>query len=428
MFAKVRIASIPSLALALAISQPAVAQQAETRSPEETSIALYAERYGVSQDEARARVNMMADLDTLKTQVLADLGDNFATGYFVHGAQLSYVARSSAPVRGQTRKEIRLGGQAGGTIQIEYVSGSPRAANAIRNIIENQTERLKKKYPDLQSLSYDPAKGKIILEIYAADLATAEAYRSDRKLEKISGFDGEIVPLRRPISDSAVRGGAMVRTPTARCTSGFGAKRGTQNGFFGATHCKGLTSYSDPLGSTHTISAQVTDKSRYHEVSFYPTNGTAESRFFWGNNASDYAAVTGYTSRSSTVPDDWFQSGQWACHYGKTTGYSCGTVQKINYQPIGSAGYLGCNARFVSATQPYDNNATCAATFIQVNGIRLNIDGGDSGGPVFLSNTAMGIASASSAEWFGAVDIMIYSSLDYVGSAPISASLLIEPR
>ena len=74
-----------------------------------------------------------------------------------------------------------------------------------------------------------------------------------------------------------------------------------------------------------------------------------------------------------------------ACHRGKTTGYSCGSIETKTDQPSGA----GCP---ISPT-------ACAATWIIVEGDNLACSGGDSGGPWFFGSTAYGFMWAGS--WTG---------------------------
>ena len=61
------------------------------------------------------------------------------------------------------------------------------------------------------------------------------------------------------------------------------------------------------------------------------------------------------------------------CKYGRTTGYTCGTIESKTYDPDGS-------------------ETQFAATFIYVDGGDVNLsEPGDSGGPWFYGTSAYGI-------------------------------------
>lgn len=72
--------------------------------------------------------------------------------------------------------------------------------------------------------------------------------------------------------------------------------------------------------------------------------------------------------------------GDYLCHFGTSSGYSCGTVVSTNFDPSYDAcgWWLGCDNRWV-----------------KVEGPTLKACGGDSGGPWFQLRTAYGIMSGT---------------------------------
>ncbi|WP_156374052.1 hypothetical protein [Cellulomonas sp. Leaf334] len=110
--------------------------------------------------------------------------------------------------------------------------------------------------------------------------------------------------------------------------------------------------------------------------------------------ASHNSLVRGYFRASSTTfqygaPGSVAQ-GSWACHRGKTTGWACGTITSIAYQPPSSM----CGG-------------TCSAVFVVVSAASQP---GDSGGPWLVGSTPVGIHKG------GNSSIAIYSKLSYVNS------------
>lgn len=69
--------------------------------------------------------------------------------------------------------------------------------------------------------------------------------------------------------------------------------------------------------------------------------------------------------------------GQFLCHFGQTSGYSCATVRTITYKP-----YNTDMCGFASSCKPvYSRTSECTSA------------GGDSGGPWFYGNTPHGVHS-----------------------------------
>jgi len=73
-------------------------------------------------------------------------------------------------------------------------------------------------------------------------------------------------------------------------------------------------------------------------------------------------------------------NGDYVCHFGTSSGYSCGTVVSTNHDPYYSVcgWWLGCDNRWV-----------------KVESSTLESCGGDSGGPWFNNRTAYGVHSGS---------------------------------
>ena len=73
----------------------------------------------------------------------------------------------------------------------------------------------------------------------------------------------------------------------------------------------------------------------------------------------------------------------YACHTGKNTGTTCGTVTDISYRPVHSdACKYGSSA---------GRTISCSSVFVRVEGPSLYSCKGDSGGPWFNQGTAYGI-------------------------------------
>jgi hypothetical protein len=109
------------------------------------------------------------------------------------------------------------------------------------------------------------------------------------------------------------------------------------------------------------------------------------------------------TSRAAQV------LGQTTCHYGPVTGYGCGNLQSKSFQPSWVP-----NANFV---------------FMKAENCSVDLsEPGDSGGPNFFGNAALGITSGN---WHdltcGGLNKMIYNAIDDAAN-PFGVSALIAPH
>jgi streptogrisin C len=107
------------------------------------------------------------------------------------------------------------------------------------------------------------------------------------------------------------------------------------------------------------------------------TSGYVESAEFYADTTASARILTGKRLQSSTA------AGNQVCHRGEATGYSCGLVALTNFKPTYAN---ACGA------------VTCDSVWVKVNGdAQTACFQGDSGGPVFASQTAFGLLKGTSA-------------------------------
>lgn len=103
--------------------------------------------------------------------------------------------------------------------------------------------------------------------------------------------------------------------------------------------------------------------------------------------------------------------GQTACKYGPVTGYDCGNVESKSYRP------------------PQNEVPNATSTFIRVKACNWDMVAlGDSGGPAFYGNDALGVTSG----WFADVTCsqhkqLIFGSID-LSANPLGVSVWIAPH
>jgi hypothetical protein len=95
---------------------------------------------------------------------------------------------------------------------------------------------------------------------------------------------------------------------------------------------------------------------------------------FYGETTGDLREVHGSQAQNEMY-------GEYVCHRGMATNYSCGTVTDSYYKPV----YSG-------ACQAY----TCNYEFVKIEGPGLACYPGDSGGPVFQGLIAYGFDKGGS--------------------------------
>ena len=381
------------LAAALLSVQPGAAGAAAVPDPEPSPVDLavtsYAADYSVSLTEAQRRLDriqplqeILASIRDLETTRLAgwgiDHGSNFGgwvqlTGDDPPSAAATAVAAAHTDVGIRTGADNSLAelltaqqglfrngavsrvndGPASGVAAMVTFTGINMVANAVR-------------------IGIDPALASAVpggLTDAGPATVTNEAFRA-KAAEVTEQLRGHInvnyvVEDGRGLSDHATFMGGQ---GMSQCTSGFTARhQGTgSHGIITAAHCKGSI-------SMHGVRlVPVVDRlgpdidARFLSVPTGSSHRLLDEFVCRGVLPCD---VTGDISRNRMM-------GSYVCHYGRNSGYSCGTVIDTNFSPIGDL--EACSNR-------------CDYTFVSVLGPNLRGCGGDSGGPFYRGGVAYGI-------------------------------------
>jgi hypothetical protein len=197
-----------------------------------------------------------------------------------------------------------------------------------------------------------------------------------------------------------LRGGVSLNNPSANCTAGF-LTRGDANGkryVLTAGHCVATPNprwewYAYDLG------AGIEEKVGLAEQWHYPGNDWAKINATGGywDTPPWSSLIVHWGGRDPERPTPWAEYaineaypitgeaasvvGNLACHSGITTGTTCGFIHKKNVSKNYGGGWV--NGLVEMGGQPEDKEL-CA-------------DEGDSGGPVFAGNKALGLLSSGSA-------------------------------
>ena len=121
-------------------------------------------------------------------------------------------------------------------------------------------------------------------------------------------------------------------------------------------------------------------------------NGSANSPegiFYSNRGAGTQRRLTSWRNLADT------RAGDFVCHYGESSGYSCAVVELTDYAPPGDLCGGPCSPTWVTVKGP-----GCIA--------------GDSGGPVFSGGIAFGIAKGVNRTAAGQCLFYYYMSTDYL--------------
>jgi streptogrisin C len=329
----------------------------ENTDPEGSDAAQVAADLGISEAEAREALARQDDVGQLEAALEAHGPASF--GGVIIEYQPSYHLRVLAsPGNSRQVREAVEGSQFADLLPYVRVEETPYTRGTLMRAMA-QVRQLGR--GRITTLDVDIRTGAVIATAAtSADVATVRAAvaserasipAADVRIEQ-GGFEEEV----------ASYGGLNMNSPNGNCTSGFSVRRTTDNaeGISDAAHCPNSSV------SLNSVTLDFVDGkwSGDQDVQWFKTPGMDDP-----NKIKDSSTTT--RSITARVSRSEMSVGGAVCHYGRTTGYGCGSVASKDYD--------------ASAISTHSHNAT----FIRVTDD--NTDPGDSGCPWFLGIGAHGI-------------------------------------
>jgi hypothetical protein len=259
-----------------------------------------------------------------------------------------------------------------------------------RHLIDLRTE-----LPGARGAGYDQRTGEIVLLVTSADAQRFGEDAIKSRAEQLSGVPVRIVINALIEQNMHVEGGGRVEGPntlTGRrnvCTTAFVVTDGARNAIATAAHCPDELTYIDPEGTNKALSFEGQWGAGYQDVQVNLSPDVDAPVFHADRGADSLRPVTTWRNRDST------RAGDFVCHFGESSGYSCAEVTLTDYAPPGAL----CGG-------------PCSPTWVTVAG--PNCIPGDSGGPVFSGSVAFGIAKGINRTPDGRCNFYYYMSTDYL--------------
>lgn len=289
--------------------------------------------------------------------------------------------------------EIRVGDL---TIAVRFRVGAMATRTQLLDALNRHQVAIRTMLGRPPAIGVDARHGALLVLIGASD-AAGDVAALRRRIADLTGVPVRIAISGRPDLDMAgeVVGGSRLVGPdpvTGRryvCTTGFVVTDGAQTGIVTAAHC--------PDQLDHIGPDRVATPTRFvgqwgwgfHDVQVNATPQAVQPLFFADAARTQLRPVEGQRSRAAT------RVGDILCHRGESSGYSCAEVMMVDFAPSGDL----CGG-------------PCLPTWVAVAGPACR--GGDSGGPVFLGNTAIGLLKGGSYRPDGSCVFYYYMSLDYL--------------
>jgi len=367
----------------------------------------YARTFAVPLDEAERRLQAQEETVALTTQLARLYADRLAGIAVEHRPTFRIVVllTGDEPVPGET---VRAGGM---DVPVEFRTGAAATRAQIVAAIKQHQAEIRAALPHPPGLGVDQRTGELVaiisgsdVDLYGKDALTAQFAQTTGVPVRIRAIDRTGLDLADPEAPDVDGGARVVGVNPAdglhyACTTGFAVTDGARSGIVTAAHCPDTLSLIGPGRRALPLSFVGQWGWGYQDVQVNVSE-TALAPLFYADTAKTLARpVTHARALAST------RAGDFVCHRGERTGYSCSTVELVDFAPAGDLCGGACLPTWVTASGP-----TCK--------------GGDSGAPVFTGRTAIGIVKGGSYRGDGSCAFYFYMSTDYL---PDGWSLLEQP-
>ena len=381
-------------ALALAVGSPAAAQDAAAVVSADTALAQDAA------EVARLRgIDSAEALILLRKQAASVAATEWIEGEYRDRLAGTVVERDGAVTVLLTGRRPVPDGQVatdGLSVPIRFRTGATATRMKMLAAITAHQATIRAMVQRPPAMGIDARNGELLILIGAVD-AAGDVAALKKRIESLTGVPVRIATSGRPELDLAgeVVGGSRLIGPDPAsgrrfyCTTGFVVTDGTQNGIVTAAHCPDTLEHVDKDGTRTPLTFIGQWGWGFHDVQVNASPAAVRPLFFSDAARTTLRPVEGQRSRAGT------RVGDIVCHRGEHSGYSCAEVEMVDFAPSGDL----CGG-------------PCLPTWVAVAG--PGCKGGDSGGPVFIGTTAIGLLKGASYRPDGSCVFYYYMSLDYL--------------
>lgn len=283
---------------------------------------------------------------------------------------------------------------------IVYVVGAAATHVELVQAIASYQSAIRASLIAAPGLGVDQRSGELVAIVSARDVAREGAEPLRARLAALTG-----VPVRVRVVDGSALDMAGDRDGLAGgmrmlggnpgdprqylCTAGFVVTDGARTALATAAHCPDTLRVRDAAGREQMLPFEGQWGWGNQDVQINLSVAPLAPTFFADSARTTSRAVTGARPRAGT------RAGDVVCHRGERTGYSCSVVELTDFAPAGDL----CGG-------------ACLPTWTTVAGPVCK--GGDSGAPVFLGTTALGILKGGSYRADGSCAFYFYMSTDFL--------------
>lgn len=362
--------------------------------------AEYARQFAVSPEEARHRL-IVQTASVPVTDAIADAYRARLAGIAIEHRPSYRILVSLTGEEPVAERHVVAGGL---SVPIVFRTGAKVTRDRVIWAMTNHQAEIRAALQSPPGMGLNPRTGALVLTIGSRD-ARDGIDTIQRRVEAIAGVPVEVHALDHVDVNLAIEGGARVEGVDPNdgkrylCTSGFAITDGMRDAITTAAHCVDQLRYRDRGGALVALPFVAQWGWGYRDLQINASPERLEPTFFADSAKTRVRPVTAQRSRAST------RAGDFVCHRGERTGYSCAVVQFTDFAPAGDLCGGACLPTWVAVAGP-----TCK--------------GGDSGAPVFTGTTALGIVKGASYRPDGTCAFYFYMAVDYL---PSGWTILLDP-
>ena len=376
-----------------ATAPPVIPAHARVQTPSEAlaqDAAPYARRYGVTLDQAVLRLRGLQASAAVTDRIRQAFRERLVGVSIDHAPTLRIVVllTGTAPV---AQSSFAVDGI---VVPIVFRTGATVTGDDVIRAMLQRGPELNALLPNNRGMGLDARSGELVVLVRAADADRLDLMAIRERAEALTGVKVRF-DLADRVDNLALAGGARIEGvhpadgKRYACTTGFAVTDGTRSGIVTAAHCPDEVVYQDPDGGTVPLAFAGQWGARTQDVQVHVGPGGQKPLFYADRAVGALRTLAGARSRLST------RAGEWLCHYGESSGYSCAEVELTQFAPPG----LLCGG-------------ACAPTWVTVR--TTHCRSGDLGGPVFSGDLAFGITKGGSGGRNTRCNFYFYMSTDFL--------------
>lgn len=283
-----------------------------------------------------------------------------------------------------------------GDVAIVFQTGARATRAQAQTALRRHLIELRRQLPGARGAGYDQRTGEVVLLVRRSDAARFGIPTIRARAEQLGGVPVRVEVNDLPETNLDVPGGARLEGPSpgggrALCTAGFIVTDGQRQAIATAAHCPDHLSWRTAGNQLHPLAFVDQWGVGYHDLQINILPQAAEPSFYSDRRASTLRRVESWRNLAG------IRAGDFVCHWGESSKYSCGEVQLTDYAPPGALCGGPCTPSWVTVDGP-----GCAP--------------GDSGGPVFIGTFAVGILKGANRVRNGPCNFYYFMSTDLLPS------------